>query len=299
MINNLTANKGCSYEWIDITDPQEDELEKVAKQYGLHEASVADCLQPGHLPKYEQFKNYTFIILRVYFETNNNAVTVREITNKIAVFITDRFIITIHRKPFAFVEFISNELLNDEDCKLTQHVLIEILKAALHTYDEPGHKLTQSIEYYEAQVFLTARKVSMLKGLYIIKRKLDVIRRLLLLTNEIVEKMDPVATSNAYTRDARDLFIKQKSLYDAMSDNTTHLLNIYFNISAQRTNETMRVLTIFSVFFMPLTFIVGIYGMNFQYMPELRWKYGYPLSLVTMLAVIVVIYWWFRKKKWL
>jgi magnesium transporter len=84
-----------------------------------------------------------------------------------------------------------------------------------------------------------------------------------------------------------------------MSENTNHLLNIYFNISSQRTNETMRVLTIFSVFFMPLTFIVGIYGMNFHNMPELSWQYGYPATIAAMAIVTIVIYSWFRRKKWL
>jgi magnesium transporter len=122
---------------------------------------------------------------------------------------------------------------------------------------------------------------------------------MLLLTQEIIDKIDPADASNAYTRDVRDMHVKQKNLYDVLSENSNHLLNIYFNISSQRTNKTMRVLTIFSVFFMPLTFIAGIYGMNFQYMPELRWKYGYPAMLALMAVVVVAIYIWFRKKRWL
>jgi magnesium transporter len=70
-------------------------------------------------------------------------------------------------------------------------------------------------------------------------------------------------------------------------------------MSAQKTNETIRVLTIFSVFFMPLTFIVGIYGMNFKVMPELQWAWGYPVVMVLMLVVTIAIYIWFKKKKWL
>jgi len=299
MVNNITAGTGCSYEWIDITDPQAGELWQIARQYGLHEESVADCLQPGHLPKYEHLKNYTFIILRVYMETGKDADTVQALTNKIAIFTNDEFIITIHRNPIPSLTQLSSYLLSEDECKLPQHVLIEILKAGLHTYDEPGKELTSLMEYYETQVFLTARKVSLLKGLYLIKRKLDVIRRLLLLTHDVVDKIDPPGSTNAYTRDVRDLYVKQRSLYESLSENANQLLNIYFNISAQRTNETMRVLTIFSVFFMPLTFIVGIYGMNFQHMPELTWKYGYPMTLGAMGLIIIVIYTWFRRKKWL
>jgi len=77
------------------------------------------------------------------------------------------------------------------------------------------------------------------------------------------------------------------------------LLNVYFSASSQRTNDTMRILTIFSVFFMPLTFIVGIYGMNFKFMPELEWKKGYPAVMILMGIITLLIYIWFKRKKWL
>jgi magnesium transporter len=79
---------------------------------------------------------------------------------------------------------------------------------------------------------------------------------------DIINQIDADTKSNAYTRDIRDLYIMQQNVFDALSDNTNHLLNIYFNIASQKTNEPIRVLTIFSVFFLPLTFIAGIYRMN-------------------------------------
>ncbi len=300
MTRNLAENHGVDYEWIDVVSPEEAELKKIAKQFGLHEASVNDCLQPGHLPKYERFKGHTFIILRVYdSEWDSEADTVQELTHKIAIFIAENFIITIHRQEWPPIVQISEEFVCGGDCKTAQHVLTEIIKRGLHSYEEPGGKITEHIEYYEKQVFLTARKASLLKGLYFLKRKVDVIRRLLLLTHDIIDKIDPRDASNAYTRDCRDLFVKQHSLFDSLSEQINNLLNIYFNISSQRTNETMRVLTIFSVFFMPLTFIVGVYGMNFQNMPELKWDWGYPSALILMVVVTLGVYLWFRKKKWL
>jgi magnesium transporter len=88
-------------------------------------------------------------------------------------------------------------------------------------------------------------------------------------------------------------------MYASLSENIHQLLTVYFSASSQRTNETMRILTIFSVFFMPLTFIVGIYGMNFKYMPELEWKAGYPAVMLLMAFVTLLIFIWFRRKKWL
>jgi magnesium transporter len=121
---------------------------------------------------------------------------------------------------------------------------------------------------------------------------------MLILSFEIIDAIDS-EEGNVNTRDTRDLYVKFQNMCDALSENIHQLLSIYFSASSQKTNEIMRVLTIFSVFFMPLTFIVGIYGMNFDFMPELRWKLGYPAVMVTMVFVTVMIYFWFKRKKWL
>lgn len=300
MLKQLASIKEHTYEWIDLIAPDEAEVHELATRYGLHEASVNDALQQDHLPKYERIKSYTFLVLRAYDPVNDiQADTVVELTNKVAVFIADAYIITIHRNAWPQLERISEERVETGICQNPQHVLLEIVKAGLLSFDLPGRKLTSSIEYYEEQVFLKNRPKPVLKGLYFIKRKVDVIRRILLLTYEAVDKLDPPDKTNAYSRDIRDLYIKQQTIFDTLSENTNHLLNIYFNISSQRTNETIRVLTIFSVFFMPLTFIVGIYGMNFEHMPELAWRKGYPGVMVLMLVIVVVIYSWFKRKKWL
>jgi magnesium transporter len=300
MTTDVSSPGDGSFEWIDVTDPTETELSRIADQYGLHPASVTDCLQPGHLPKYERFNAYTFIILRVYVTgADSKADTIQALTQKIAIFVSDKYIITIHRQAWAPIDTIRKEYLEANRCGSTFQVLNIIVRTGLHTFDEPATSITGSIDFYEKKLFLTARKEPLLKGLYFMKRKLELIRRLLLMTHDIVDKMNSMETANAYTRDVRDLYVKQKSLYDSMYENSTQLLNMYFNISSQRTNETMRILTIFSVFFMPLTFIAGVYGMNFKYMPELEWHYGYPVMMSMMAVVIIVIYVWFKRKKWL
>jgi magnesium transporter len=291
MVNKLAEKVNNAFEWIDVIDPTQDELQHIAHEYNLHESSVNDCLQPDHLPKFEKLENYTFIIFRMHTpEMNGEADTVQELTDKLALFVSKDTIITIRKKDWFPL---------NQTGKSPFHLLNEIIRAGLATYEEPASKLTRLIEHLEENVFLRQRKFSLLKKLYFIKRKIDVIRRILILTHDIIDHIDSPQSGTAYTRDTRDMHIRMTNIFDSLSDNTNQLLTIYFSISAQKTNEIIRVLTLFSVFFMPLTFIVGIYGMNFDFMPELKWRLGYPAVLLSMAIVTIIIYVWFRKKGWL
>lgn len=89
------------------------------------------------------------------------------------------------------------------------------------------------------------------------------------------------------------------ALTEALRDTSNDVLNTHISLASHRTNEVMRILTIFSVFFLPLTFIVGVYGMNFVYMPEIKWGHGYPFTWVLMIGITVRIYILFKRKKWL
>ena len=300
MIQTIASRSDYSFEWVDVTDPPQDELHEVARRYELHDSSVEDCLQPDHLPKHENVGPYIFIIFRWHVnEAEDKADTVQELTDKIAIFMKDDLIITIHRKPWEQAETINENFLKTGMCKSAHHILNEIVKSGLRTYDARADVLTHEIEYFEENMFLKNRKASLLEGLYYLKRKVDVTRRVLLLSNEIIEKIDNKDHSDTYTRDTRDLYVKLHTIYDSLFENTNHLLTIYFSISSQRTNEIIRVLTIFSVFFMPLTFVAGIYGMNFEFMPELKMKFGYPGVMIFMGLLTGCIYLWFKRRGWL
>ena len=97
--------------------------------------------------------------------------------------------------------------------------------------------------------------------------------------------------------DIKDSLLSLLLSYDEVLENASNLLNSYLSVNAEKNNQVMKLLTIFSAFFLPLTFIAGIYGMNFDYMPELRWKPAYFLTLVVMVVVALVIYFWFKRKK--
>jgi magnesium transporter len=300
MIRTFADNPKLNFKWIDVLGPSPEELQEVANKYGIHEAFVADVLQPEHLPKYEPVGKTSFFILRYYSAKDNTDVdTIQGLTNKIAIFQADELVITIHRLEIDFINDLKKNLIDTGECKGTFHLLNRVIKSVFQSYEVPAHKLAQEIDFYESQTFLKKNPPPILRGLYHVKRQIEVSRRLLILSKDILEQIDDPEHQDPNSRDTRDLYIRMLTLFDTMSENTNHLLTLYFSISAQRTNEVIRVLTIFSVFFMPLTFIVGIYGMNFDFMPELRWKVGYPAVMLVMVVVTISIYTWFRRKHWL
>lgn len=300
MEKQITTVKDSGYDWIDVIDPSEEEMKALGEKYKLHPASIRDAMETDHLPKFEHLRGHLFAILRVYSgSVDAEADSLPELTDKVSVFVADKVIITVHRKEWDAIDRILKDNVEEGECSVEKQVFNEITKAAMRSYDEPAHKLTRTLEHYENQVFLKDRKAPIIKGLYFLKRKVDVILRVLMLSYDIIDNIDPEGKGDENTRDIRDLYVKQQTIYDAMASNTNHLLNIYFNVSAQKTNDIIRVLTIFSVFFLPLTFIVGVYGMNFKFMPELTWRYGYPLAILLMVGVVVAIWIWFKRKKWL
>lgn len=298
MLNHIATTKDNGFEWIDIHDPSTEEFAEIAKKYKLHPALVNDCLQPDHLPKYERMENYSFIIFRIHSDNDvAEADTVQLMTHKIAIFYGEKFILTIHRRKLDLFEHLI-ELVQSKKCSNSTELLNSLISACLNTYESPLSKLSKSVDYYEEIVFLRPKKIPLLKGLYYLKRKVDLLKRMLILSFEIIDAIDS-KDGDVNTRDIRDQYVKFQNMFDALAENIHQLLAIYFSASSQKTNEIMRVLTIFSVFFMPLTFIVGVYGMNFEFMPELKWKMAYPGVMGLMVLVTVMIYLWFKRKGWL
>ncbi|MEO6734141.1 MAG: CorA family divalent cation transporter, partial [Ferruginibacter sp.] len=282
--------------WIDIVNPTKEELEEISLKYNLHHYTLKDCLEPDHLPKHEDLGDTHFIITRILTEIKSaKSHSVQEISSKIAVFYKDCFIITVHRLPQQMLEQIKVRYVQSGKCNNTSELVTKICWFVLHSYDEAAIRLSKEVDSCEAKVFLKALTPVIMEDLYFIKRKATVCYTLLMLTGEVVNTIRTTQNDLVALQDVKDLHIKLTTLYHQAQEDVTNLLNIYLSLSAQKTNEVMKILTIFSVFFMPLTFIVGIYGMNFEYMPELSKKWGYPTVLVVMVIISAVIFWWFKR----
>jgi magnesium transporter len=286
--------------WIDITDPGIPEIQELSKEYNLNQNIVRDCMQPEHLPKYEFVEGVHFLILRFFAHTfDKRVVTIQDLTNKIAIFYADHFLITIHKSGAKFLEILRNKYVVPGKCTSSSQLLAQIAWHSLETYDEPANRLSEQVDFYENQVMLKNSGSDHIEALYMIKREASIGLKTLTLMLEPINHIYIKPGEESSLQDVRDQHLKMQTLYSQVLEDVNNLVNLSMSFAAQRTNEVMKVLTIFSVFFLPLTFIAGIYGMNFQFMPELNKKWGYPASLGLMVMITVLIYLWFKRKKWL
>ena len=253
-----------------------------------------DSLEVGHLPKYEQQANYNFLILRAYTAQPNDRVnSISDISNKIAFFYKDDKLITIHRTPFAFLQQLSSDYSHCEA------LLLAIVKAMVDTYNEPSKLLSDQIDAMEQTIFLRDYKKISLTELYFQKTKTRITKKLLQITQQVLHQVAVSAANKSALADINDSMLNLVLVYEEVLDNAHTILNTYLSINAQKSNDVMKVLTVFSAFFLPLTFIVGVYGMNFEHMPELKWANGYYIVLSFMLLLTLGIYRWFKKKGYL
>ena len=164
-----------------------------------------------------------------------------------------------------------------------------------------------TLENLETLVFQSKDSPSTLEDGYYLKRRAALIKRMLRMTSDLLPKLNVMAEANApLFQDLKEAVDRLSFSADELLENAYHLLNIHLSLASHRTNEAshrtnevMRVLTLFSVFFLPLNFIASIYGMNFEHMPELKVPAAYPAVLILMGSVALGIYIWFRQNGWL
>jgi len=281
-----------SFVWIDICQPDRESLDKIAEEYQLDYFQIKDSLERGHLPKFEKQPNYNFLILRAFTSTiEQGATTINELSNKIAFFYNGQKLITIHRSPFPFLETVKKEYRHPEE------VLLYLIHKMVETYLLPLKELDDKIAQLEKVIFLKDYAKVSFEVLYFLKTQTRITKKLLQLFQNVTNQIEVSEQSKTALQDIKDRLLSLLLNYDEVLENANNLLHTYLSVNAQKSNDVMKLLTIFSAFFLPLTFIAGIYGMNFQYMPELKWPMGYFMTLGVMAAIALVIYIWFKRKR--
>jgi magnesium transporter len=309
--STLTSSTG--FEWIDVVDPSAEDILALAEKYGLHSTSVQDCLDPEHLPKYEVFEHVKFIIMRAYDEKSSDTCdTVEELTRKVAMFYSDKFLITVHRVPMPFSKQATSqwEYLNKKSKGLIgAHIFSNIMKEILNTYEKPIDSGLTKLEKFEMGIFNASGAAPFqFQDGYYLKRQAFVYKRILRYSHDVLLKLSSLydTKSAPYFQDLREHVDNLYFYAEELQESINGLLNLHISMSSQKTNEAsqrtndiMRVLTIVSVIFMPLSFLAGVYGMNFKFMPELELEFGYPVILSVMATIALSLLFLVRKKGWM
>ncbi|MGZ8797121.1 MAG: magnesium/cobalt transporter CorA [Thermoanaerobaculia bacterium] len=303
LIDEWSAGSGAKM-WVDIEQPEHDVLEPLLEtRFGFHELAAEDSLSDATLPKYDRFPNYDFFIFRsVDVDLADHGVQ----TNKLAAFLGTDFLFTIHLQPMTAVENVLARLPNDRRILANgpDYLLYDIVDEMVDGHFPLLNRIEESVDALQEDIFRNAEPAQLDELLHL-KRDVNILRRHTLPQRELLNQIsrgDAQLVQRQhliYFRDIYDHMYRISETIDIERDQMNGTMEAYLSVVANRTNETMKVLTIFSSIMLPLTLIAGIYGMNFEFMPELHWSYGYPFALVLMWLTAAILLLFFYRKGWL
>ncbi|WP_444677945.1 magnesium/cobalt transporter CorA [Halomonas sp. E19] len=294
--------------WLHVQGmPTAEALELLGNRVGLHPLAQEDILNGGQRPKVERFDDSLVVILGIPEIDDEGALHLYQTT----LFMGGNIVVSVLAErldPFTEVRRRLRErggrALSEPD-DLLYGLLDAAVDHAFPVLDSVGER----IEELEVEI-LDRPDSSTLERLHGLKRELIMLRRYLWPTREVINQLlrdhDDLFTPDTrmWMRDVYDHTVQIMDLVESYRDMTASLLDVYLSSMSNRLNESMRTLTIIATVFMPLTFIVGVYGMNFEHptspfaMPELGWYWGYPLVWGVMILAAVAMVAWFKRKRW-
>lgn len=296
--DNLLKNR--SFSWFDVTEPRDEDLDTLTNKFELPYLLVQDTLRPEHLPKYENTEEGHFLMMRSYdSDCATDATTVQELTRKIALFITNDYVITIHRVHFNYLDRIVEKCNKSENPKTLEGLIHQIVLGIIRTYESPIHTLQEIYDDLETDVLAKRCEQLDLTKIYHFRRQVFVIKRILKQTNDaLYRSKDLWEEQPSMLQDLKENIDQLYFQLDEVSDNFEHLFQLHFALNDERANQVMKVLTVFSSVLLPLNFIASFYGMNFEYLPGLHSKQGLDLVALLMVAVSIGAIWYFKRKGW-
>lgn len=319
--------------WVDIANPSKKILEEMSREFSIPHRFLKDCLEPEHLPKYEKLGPITMIVLRHYdpqLEETIEATTVNELTRKLVIFLGDHFLLTIHRQDQAFFKQLRHSWQQQleqkpkvENAQNLNHfqgyhssgapwhenlIIYDLFEAVVLSYQTPIDRAVAELESMEEMIFVKGPTQGIeLKKSYFYRRKFTVLKRMMRLQTDLCDKFSQQVHPDlaSYFRHLNGFFIKYHHYADELLENLNSLVHLQVSLASQWTNESShhinqitKVLTIFSIYFLPLNFVVGLYGMNFKFMPELDLSWGYPALLGALIIIVFGLNRWIKQKGW-
>ena len=286
--------------WVDLERLTKEEAAVLADVFHFHPLAIEDCETPRHHPKIDDYGDYLFLIVHgVTPETSHREFRTRELD----LFLARRYLVTYHREKLRSIQAgmdacakNSNVLASGPD--FLMHLILDSL---VDRYLPVVDVFAKAIEGIEDRIFHRPG-AEQIDEILKVKRAIVRLRRISGHQREILHRLARGEFSQIqprcaiYLRDVFDHLVRVTDLAEAYRELASGALEGYLSSVSVRLNETMKVLTVFATIFIPLTFIAGVYGMNFHYMPELEWKFGYLFAWGIMIGVGAGLYAYFRRR---
>lgn len=294
-----------SITWLNFSGLADvEQIKKVGEVFGLHPLVMEDILHMGQRPKLELYENYVYLVVKMIYRGDNG----KEVTyEQLSIVLGKNYVLTFQEKEGDVFNGIRERIRNNKG-RLRRsgadYLVYSLLDSVVDNYFPALEKIGDHVEDIEERLSDDPEQ-DVLSDIYRLKREVLFLRKNIWPIREVVaammrqdiELVSPA--TNTYLRDVYDHSIQVMDVVDTYTDMLSELTDVYMSIVSNRMNEIMKTLTIIATIFIPLTFIVGLYGMNFVYMPELTNELAYPAVLLVMATISAVMLLYFRRKGWL
>ncbi len=291
--------------WINITGLHDVHLiEQLGTHFDIHPLTLEDIVNTAQRPKVDVFENYLYVVLKMltYDEKVGHIVS-----EQISLVLANHFVFSFQEQQGDVFEAVRQRIrhargrIRKSGCDYLAYALMD---AVVDHYFVVLEKLGEKIEKLEEEL-LKQPSPETLQTIHSLKREMIYFRKQVWPLREVINSLvkDPSQlikeTTLVFLRDVYDHTVHIIDIIESLRDVLSGLQDLYLTTLSNRMNEVMKVLTIMATIFIPLTFIAGIYGMNFEFMPELKWKWSYPLLWMVLVVIFGLMMLWFKRKKWL
>lgn len=291
--------------WISIAGIHQTEtIEKLGTTFGIHPLALEDMVNVDQRPKMEDFDDYLFIVMKTHHHDDETGEVSVE---QISLVVTRDCVITLQEKDDPLFDKIRDRIrtFKGKARKMgVDYLAYTLIDAIVDSYFIILDKMGEEIERLQNDLVANPTPET-LNDIHKMKRNMLFVRRSVWPLREVIGNLRKGESElmgeqiDIYLMDVYDHTIQVIDTVESLRDMVSGMLDIYLSSMSNKMNEIMKVLTIIATIFIPLSFVAGVYGMNFEEMPELDWSLGYPLVLIGMTAVGVVMLFWFRSKKWI
>lgn len=284
--------------WIDFNQPTDDEIKELDHSLHFHPLAIEDCIHKLQRPKLDYYEDYSFFVTHRF---DQNEFEKEEIN----FFLGRNYIVSFHYLESKEIQEVWQRLKGSKKLsKWDQNlVLYHIIDKLVDNYFPIVQQLDEDLDQIENNTTEKSMEI-LLEQLFDTRHNLLKLRHTVTPMRDLVYRMlnshrlKGIKQKQEYFSDIHDHLLKLTEMIDANRELTNDIRDSYLSLNAHQTNRIMKVLTVITTIFMPLTFIAGIYGMNFEKMPELTWDFGYFSILFIMLIIGIGMFLWFKKKGW-